>query len=66
MWFRPQTWGGLDGVKAGLIEDAGASSSTGFAGPVDLYNVGLGLCNHAGKGIWLYWTWAGHIWCTGP
>lgn len=38
----------------------------GFLGASVLVDVGLGLCNQAGKGIWVYWTWAGHVWCTGP
>ncbi len=31
-----------------------------------IIGLGLALCNNAGKGIWVYWTWAGHVWCTGP
>lgn len=26
----------------------------------------LSICNNAGRGVWVYWSWAGHVWCTGP
>lgn len=37
-----------------------------WVAPAAIVSAGLGLCNRAGRGIWVYWTWAGHVWCTGP
>ncbi|WP_426621503.1 hypothetical protein [Microbacterium sp. As-52] len=64
-------WGGKTWIPANKVSISQTASILyalipGFVGPVALYNVGLGLCNQTGKGIWVYWTWAGHIWCTGP
>ncbi len=64
-------WGGKTWIPANKVSISQTASILyalipGFVGPVALYNVGLGLCNQAGKGIWVYWTWAGDIWCTGP
>lgn len=65
-WWGGKTWVPANKVSVGQTASILYALIPGFAGPVALYNVGLGLCNQGGKGIWVYWTWAGHIWCTGP
>jgi len=65
-WWGGKTWVPANKVSVSQTASILYALIPGFVGPVALLNVGLGLCNQAGKGIWVYWTWAGHIWCTGP
>lgn len=63
-WWGGKTWMPANQVNVSLV----AAALSAFITPpiAAIVGAGLGLCNNAGKGIWVYWTWAGHVWCTGP
>ena len=63
-WWGGKTWMPANQVNGSLV----AAALSAFITPpiAAIVGPGLGLCNNAGKGIWVYWTWAGHVWCTGP
>lgn len=65
-WWGGKTWIPSNKVSVSLVSSALYALIPGFLGPAAVVGAGIGLCNQAGKGIWVYWTWGGHIWCTGP
>lgn len=63
-WWGGKTWVPANAVS---VQQVAAALSTFVSAPAAaVVSAGLGLCNRAGRGIWVYWTWAGHVWCTGP
>lgn len=64
-WWGGKTWLKQSDVSVPKVVALVASAvGAGLAG---LVTAGmLELCDSAGKGIWVYWTWAGQVWCTGP
>lgn len=65
-WWGGKTWIPSNKVNVSTVAAALYALIPGFVGPAAVVGAGIQLCNQAGKGIWVYWTWAGHIWCTGP
>jgi len=63
-WWGGKTWVPANAVNVQQV--AAALAAFIAVAPAAIVSAGLGLCNQAGKGIWVYWTWAGHVWCTGP
>ncbi|MCW3493508.1 hypothetical protein [Microbacterium sp. SSM24] len=63
-WWGGKTWVPAKAVSVQQV----AVMLAGFIAvpPAAIVSAGLGICNQAGRGIWIYWTWAGHVWCTGP
>lgn len=64
-WWGGKEWWSSARVNVSLVS-AGVAGYVGMAGPALIVGSALALCNQAGKGIWVYWTWAGQAWCTGP
>ncbi|WP_374314003.1 hypothetical protein [Microbacterium sp.] len=63
-WWGGKTWVPAHAVSVQQV--AATLSAFLWVAPAAIVSAGLGLCNRAGRGIWVYWTWAGHVWCTGP
>lgn len=64
-WWGGKEWWSASRVNVALAS-AGVAGYVGMAGPALIVGSALLLCNQAGRGIWVYWTWAGQAWCTGP
>lgn len=63
-WWGGKTW--LSGAKVSTATVAAALAGLVAIVPGVITGAVIQLCNSAGKGIWVYWTWAGQVWCTGP
>lgn len=63
-WWGGKTW--LSGSKVSTATVAAALAGLVAIVPGVITGAVIQLCNSAGKGIWVYWTWVGQVWCTGP
>lgn len=62
-------WGGQVWLNPKQVNNAQIAAlllTFGFRVLGPFTTAALMACNQAGRGIWVYWTWAGHVWCTGP
>lgn len=64
-------WGGKQWLTANQVRQLSFGFTIGMLVPPAALAGGLGnaaayACNWQNRGIWVYWTWAGHVWCTGP
>lgn len=64
-------WGGKVWLSPSQVSGAGAAAAVSAvfapaAPAAAVMGAALMICNSAGRGIWVYWTWVGHVWCTGP
>lgn len=64
-WWGGKEWWPASRVNVSLIATA-VAGYVGMPGVALIAGSAIALCNQAGRGIWVYWTWAGHVWCTGP
>lgn len=64
-WWGGKEWWSASRVNVSLAS-VGVAGYIGMTGPAIIVGSALLLCNQAGRGIWVYWTWAGQAWCTGP
>lgn len=64
-WWGGKEWWPAQRVNVSLIS-AAVAGYLGMTGAALIAGAAIGLCNNAGRGIWVYWTWAGQVWCTGP
>jgi hypothetical protein len=64
-WWGGKEWWSASRVNVSLIATA-VAGYVGMPGVALIAGSAIALCNQAGRGIWVYWTWAGHVWCTGP
>jgi len=64
-WWGGKEWWPPQRVNISVIS-AAVAGYLGLAGAALIAGSAIGVCNMAGRGIWVYWTWAGHVWCTGP
>ncbi|MCW3492916.1 hypothetical protein [Microbacterium sp. SSM24] len=64
-WWGGKEWWPASRVNVSLIATA-VAGYLGMPGAALIVGSAIALCNQAGRGIWVYWTWAGQVWCTGP
>ncbi len=61
-WGGKKSFTNAKSTRAAVISGM-TSLVPGFAVAAALTAGVISLCNSKGKGIWVYWTWAGHTWC---
>lgn len=62
-WGGKESFSSLQATKATVLA-AVLALVPQATGPSVITGAAVQWCNARGKGIWVYWTWAGHVWCT--
>lgn len=62
-WGGKRSFSSAQATKATVVA-AVAALKPSFAPAAVVTAAAIQWCNAKGKGIWVYWTWAGHVWCT--
>lgn len=62
-WGGKKSYSSADANVATVISSLSALIP-GVTVAAAVTGAGIGFCNRNGTGIWVYWTWAGQVWCT--